>query len=365
MIGTLWGAEHLISVYDCLKLNIDRDLPGKEGEYYKFIDLHDRKRRLMRSEYFRTVSKNPSPHDHRKPWTIDFSAGREFDPSGRPDDSNPIVFVRFGENPSREHVARQPIVTGALLEIRAVHMEMSAGLSIISKMEDPTRTVEMHRFNDQYRRMMYTPSLTLYTAPAHMLAHHAKISDVMAAYAAGAAISSAVLNMNSDHFQNLIPSNNLNPWRNLFDGFRKRKDHGFAYKVICSNLDRWSEGLNLEEWIDTALQRSGLPKRHEILVSAKSHIEPELRRDIETPLDLSLSHLLETGVKVIEEALNERVSLDVIPSFHTINPPIYDPDGELVFLSNEFDFSKFDPEIAHEAGAKLHTWLLNFLPACR
>ena len=121
---TLWGRRHLMSL-----LNAYAAIEGSEEGYWRVIQHYDEERRILFPEYYRYVIPGSSRHSPERPWTIDYSAGREFSPDGKMNSGQPIFFTTFGEHETREKIARQPLSIGSLLEIRAVYAELLTGIA--------------------------------------------------------------------------------------------------------------------------------------------------------------------------------------------------------------------------------------------
>ncbi|MCD2184881.1 hypothetical protein [Rhizobium sp. GN54] len=367
LIGTLWGRTHLRCLYDCYRLLPRVNDPGVETDLHRFIDLHDHERRMMHSRYFRTVHPNPKPHDHKTPWRLQFTAGREFDPAGKPDENRPIVFTRFLDNKTSDQIARQPIVAGALLEINAVWSEMRTNLELMGALDKDEFAVEQRLYGQQILRFMYNPDLTLYTAPAHLLAHYCRISDVLLAYELSSALAHIVLNLTPESFEALSPPESMSDWAELFAGFKKTRDCGFAFKVIASVTGRWEEGMNKQEWLDTALNRAGLPESQEILRQAILKMEEYSPGNLNTSVNIAENYLLEVGKKIFatrslgDTAItHRRIIAEGLPIV-----PMFDPEGDLIAVSKTFDLAKFSPEDMHALSASLVTQAKRFREACR
>lgn len=368
LVGTLWGREYLRSVFAALRL-LDRiNTTGSEAEFYRFVDLHDRTRRLMLDRYFRTVHPSPNPHDHRRPWGIQFSAGREFDPSGRPDTKRPILFTKFLDNADGGQIARQPIVAGSLLEVNAMWSEMCTNFEAISALPDMEKQLEGVMYTRELLGYLYHPDLTLYTAPAHLLAHFARITDVGDAYKLASAVAHVALNMSAADFEKLMPPASMAAWEELFAGFKTSQDRGFAYAVICACGSHWKENDDVREWVDHALDSAGLGSSAAILAAAQASMQGDTVTDPDTSLGRAERYLLSLGELVFNLRSSSGTALTPgrIAHEQLIVPPAFDQDGVLLPLgSAKFDLSQFNPHDLHAASAALHTWTNNFLSACR
>ena len=367
LVGTLWGRKYLRCLYECFRLLPRTGTPGSEIEFYRFIDLHDQERRMMHSRYFRTVHPNPAPHDHRTTWGLMFSVGQEFDQSGHPNESRHIVFAKFLDRSTSPQIARQPIVAGALLEINAMWSEMRTNFEIISALPKDERAMEGAMHSRHLLGCMYDPNLTLYTAPAHLLAFYAKVSDVSLAYHLSSEIAHIVLNLGPRHFEPLMPPELMSPWKGSFAGFKASHDCGFAFKVIASVGDQWQDGMDRMVWLNDALRRAGLPPAREILDEAASEMESYTPPAPDDPVNAAEAYLLDIGRDILRSRSNgdtaltpQRIASEGLPVV-----PMFDTNGDLISIGKAFDTFKFSPEEVHALSANLATWRRNFMGACR
>jgi hypothetical protein len=367
LVGTLWGREYLRTVYDALRLLPETKTPGREQDFYKFIDLHDRNRRLMLSDYYRTVHPDPKAHDHIHPWGIQFSAGREFNAQGYLDDTRPILFTLFLDNPSGERIARQPIVAGALLEVNAVWSEIETSLEVISAMPVPERDLERRIFRNERLRSLYQPDLTLYTAPTHLLAQYTSTTDVIMAYELASKVSHVVLNLSEADFERITPPVMMTPWNGLFDAFRKSRDRGFAYAVICACSSKWIDGRVIDEWLDEALATAGLGSAASIIATAHSQMKGDVVANETGLLGIAERYLLSLGERVLDiRSANAALTPTRIENEQVPTPPMFDSNGDILSLAPKlFDTGRFQVQELHQAAAELHTWTLNLNSACR
>ena len=368
LVGTLWGREYLRTVYAALRLMPTTSISGSEHEFHRFVDLHDRTRRMMMSRYFRVVRPSPKPHDYRYPWRLQLSAGREFDPWGQLNDRRPVIFARFDDHSQDEQIARQPIVAGALLEVNAVWSELRTNGALLAEMPEIDRLIETKQFRADRLAQLYNPELTIYTAPAHLLAMTLKTTDINTAYHLASSVAHVVLNLRDEDFDNLTPPDGMKPWENLFAGFRASRDRGFAYAAICQSASQWTAGRLASEWLDEALARVKLGSASSIYATARERMQKDIVVDDSDLLGRAERYVLSLGPGILamrsvgDTALTPgRVAAERAPV-----PPMFDHDGRLIDLSSgAFDRSLFPLEELHQRVASLHTWTQNFLGACR
>jgi hypothetical protein len=364
-VGTLWGREYLRRLYSVRSL-VDAGAPaaGPENEFHLLVDLHDRTRRIMMGRYYRTVHPS-SPHGLQKPWQFQLSAGQEFGPDGRLESGQPILFARLLDNSGNALVARQPIVAGALLETTAVWSEIRTSLEILAEIDSEERLVEQAIFQTELARRLYVPDLTVYTSPTHMLANQAKIADIIQAYHFAATLSHIVMNLQDEDFERLKPPADFAPWSQLFDGFRARRDRGFAFAALCVHGGHHS-GKNVHDWINGALLAAGLKSAENTLSAARAKSERHFKNI--PSIESAERYLLDLGLRVFDLRAAGDVALTParLVAANLPTPPIFDPEGELIELAPRlFDRTKFDPEGAFLSAAQLATSTDAFLQACR
>ena len=278
------------------------------------------------------------------------------------------MFVRFLDNPSGELVARQPIVVGALLEVNAMWSEMSAAMEIIGAMSEPERTIEQSLYDEEIRSYIYNPSLTLYTAPAHLLAYFAQITEVGTAYRLASAVAHIALNLSPDDFDKLILPQSMQPWAVLFDGVKRSQDRGFAFAIICAAAPPWREEQTVTEWLDRALNEAGLGASATILLTALTSARSTSVGDDKTLLGRAERYLLSLGERILEirSAGDTALTPNRVLREQLVLPPAFDSDGNLITIAGGvFDIEQFSPEQMHGMAAQLHTSSQNFISACR
>ncbi|MGI3901375.1 MAG: hypothetical protein ACRYGP_07955 [Janthinobacterium lividum] len=367
-VGTVWGQSYLSAVYRGLKLLERKDVPGAENDYHQFVTLHDLTRRIQLSDYYRVVHAGANPHDVNHRWIIQFSAGREFDTHGRIDNERPILFTRFLDHDSQEQIIRQPMAIGALLEINAVWSEIVSNREILSAMSADDRLIEEAIHRRERLSTLYSEEMTIYTAPVHMLAHYARITDVTTAYEFASAVSHLVLNLSVTDFASLRLPPTMRAWAALFPAFKRSANRGFAFGVICAHSRHWTLGTDVREWLDDALARAGLRPAHKIHQSAQCVMERRRATSGTGLLDEAERYLGEIGATVFRARsagdtsyILRRSQDEDLPV-----PPLIDMNGDLLSIRPDlFDVERFPLEEIGRRAASLHTWTMNLLSSCR
>lgn len=295
LVGTLWGVTFLDLIYLCLDIRESRPNTA-EGEFHNIITLYDEERRILSPLYYHLVVDREREHSPEVPWHIGFTCGLEFDAYGFQNTERPIFFVRFLDHETKELIARQPMSVGALLETKAIASELHTGIEVLaasSETEDEFRTqLAIHNPDSGY---LYNPALTIYTAPAHMLSYFVDTREAILTYDYAAALANVALNMTNEHFAALRHPNEFEEFgEDRLEAFRRCCDRGYAFAVLVRHGDRFNPEVALDQWLDTALQRAGLPPyaqfseqtRNAILARARSQIESDdlfrARKDLES-----------------------------------------------------------------------------------
>ncbi|MDK1376758.1 MULTISPECIES: hypothetical protein [unclassified Sinorhizobium] len=368
IVGTIWGRAYLKRIYQEFRLLPTKDRPPRESDFASFIDLHDETRRLTFPKYYQTVFESKETHSARHPWQISISAGQEIDAYGRLDPSRPILFVCFHDNRTGDRLIRQPMTVGALLETIAVASEYDTIRAILMGKVPAGKQKEVGEgIHGGLLSRLYEPSLTLYSAPVHLLAHFAQISDAALAYDLAATIAHVCLNLCERQFRDILLPDRMAPWSAIFPSFKERENRAFAFAVICSNLSHWRDGNDKDTWIDAALKQSGLPGRRSILERALEAIAMQEPGGRGTYLDEAENYMLELGLGV---AIGRQKGPTFGPvqahSYVGVIPPMFDSNGDIYSLpDSRFDFARFDPETMIRLDESLYEYTRNLLTGCR
>lgn len=368
LVGTVWGRGHLKRIYHAYRLATKRDTQGSEINFPILIELYDEERRLSLPDYYSIVTPDQTPHSTGHRWVISFSAGLEINPYGVLDHKKPILFVIFSDHDSGELLIRQPFTVAALLETIAVNSEMVSKFGYIStRIPQDERTVSQAMASRAFLDRLYTPELTLYSAPTHMLAHYARIGDAAVAYRHAARISHLCLNLTDAHFDALRLPSTMRAWAELFQAFRLQRDRGLAFAIICHNIQKWNDDLNEEKWLDSALVSSGLPNSASIMADAIATMGMNTQLHSNFSFNKTEDYMLTLGV----DAAKHRIKRPEFSPAHSLMalglvPPAVDSEGELIkWPDDKFDFEKFDPDSMVNLDYSLEGYIRTLLKGCR
>lgn len=371
LVSTVWGQEYIISLFDAYLSILGEEKHNKEENWWKVIHLYDQDRRIMFPSYYKTLNLNTPDHNIRKPWSLDFSVGQEFQSNGKIDPSNPILFAIFGSNPGRTRIARHPISVGTLLECNAVHFEMMDEFNTIKLIEDDSeRRVELLMRANERTDSFYDPELLEYTSAAHILSSVIKTSEAFITYRLSSIISSICLNLTREHFNNLVIPNFLkNIDSSIIRAFKNACNRGFAFVCIVFSARSYEEGMNENSWVEDALQNAGLPDRVKLVTDSIARLS-EINKTLSGDhiIDSVRNYIISVGQEIfpIRAICNVAGNPILLREKGVVFPGMFDSEGDLFnIFPEQLDPELYSPEIMFNLEWELREFRSNFLNACR
>lgn len=368
-VGTIWGNEYLKTVYSAYDVMPIVDHSGSEASYYQFLRLHDANRRLKHDDYYRVMREHQPNHSLSHPWKISFSSGVEFNGSGMPDENRPICFVRFGNNPSDELLVRQPLSIASLLETTATWSELSTHFHLVNSLKEDDRFVETQKLTQRFGKNLYTPELTVYSAPVHLLAHHTRMKNAAEAYHFSALLALTCLNLVGSHFRKLKVPRSFDAWGNRVASLKRNESRPFAFMVMCENGPRWEPGMPPWVWIDAALAASGLPSYQDILSHAVDVLAADKQHCNRAEMAAAQRYMRMLGAKWLAYRRDQKdsaINIKHLSDGDLIVPAMYDAEGNVFSVFGKgFDTSLFKLETMFDAEAELRSRVRSFRNACR
>lgn len=270
-VGTVTGRELLTSLSDAY-LGLERKLAQDSSQLWRMARLRDAERRFDRGSYFHEYDPQYRWLTPQLPrWEWSSSVGLAFDHNGRSDAAEPIYFLRFSDVDQDRFVSRQPITAAALFETRAMYVELehSALIAMQKAREDEQYPNAWGR--DQ-ARTFYDPSLTLYSAPAHLTASRCGDGNPLTAYRLAAHAAGVILNLAPTLALDIKIPDTLRdpPSMERLQQLIERRDAGFLFVVLISAAPPY-EG-NIEEWLHRALAAANFPTMKVIYDAALRHL---------------------------------------------------------------------------------------------
>lgn len=370
LLGTVWGQEYLIELFDAYEAALNPRENAENG-WWKVVRLFDQDRRIMFPRYYKYLLPEEVPHGARNPWSIEYSCGQEFSPDGRIDQSRPIFFTTFGHNATRTRIARQPLSIGTLLETNATWAELITGTQLLAQVPDEAeRRVSLALWSREKAELLYNAQLTEYTAPVHLLSVRTNTREAMESYHAGSALALICLNLTESHFAQIrIPEAFMPFGHDRINAFRAAQDRGFAFACISFNAEPLEGFEDVDEWVRSAVARSGLPEIGAIKRSAYERLELIHRQtEVRWPLDRTRDYLLEIGRNIFAsraEMGSTVTPLQLIEGGVPL-PPMFEATGNLLHIGRaQLDRSRFDAEQMFYEEWKLREFTSNFLVGCR
>lgn len=370
LIGTLWGQRYLSIIYDAFDIiNNKKDNP--EFTWWKAIKLFDEDRRIMFPQYYKTVSNKYKDHTPNHPWYLTYSVGHEFDPYGMVDINKPIFFVNFLDNPTGDRIIRQPLSIGSLLESIAVYSEIISNIACIESLQcKASKIIEYNNMNENIGGIFYDRNLTEYTAAAHITSKHVGSKDGFTSYMYTSHVAYLCLNMPDKLFSNVkIPKVLSFIPKPITDNLLLIRDRGFLFSCIMLNSLPHNENVDVIQWLETALLRTGLPSIDQIEYEAKESIlrlHETIR--INNNIDKHLYFLLSNGISIYDIRRTKSNNKDILSMINEgiRFPKIFDREGNLFSFSKKVLTEKFaNPEMMFDQEWKLRNFTDNFLRGCR
>jgi hypothetical protein len=371
-MSTVVGRELLDALMRALD-GLAGKLEGNVAGLPSMLDYHDRQRRFYRREYFTEVRKGYQPGGDRPRWSWETSIGAGFDMAGRSDERDPIIFVRFKDEDQAVMVSRQPLTGAALFETRAVFAELDhdARQVAVKGAESP----EWQRFNRRQQEMFYDHELTLYSAPAHMVASRSGASDPIDAYRLAARAAGVALNFTRGlELDPGLPARFARGGAGAPDAVARitrlmeRLDPGFLFAAIVVAAPRF-DGDD-DAWLAAGLSGAGLPTEKAVMDGAERRLALPTLPDMPRLVDVYLQ-CVAAGAGNFSRLRPSGGVLDFqrMSAIGTSAGPLAIPS---VFLADGVVQRSVIPviddraqELMVNASAKLHEQLEELLAACR
>ncbi|WP_114859721.1 hypothetical protein [Azospirillum brasilense] len=369
LVSTVWGQEYLVGLFDAYDVIVRTQ--GDESTYWKVIEHFDQDRRIMLPRYYRTVAKEQQLHSVSRPWTIEFSCGQEFSPDGRINPAHPLMFVRFGENPSGALVARQPLTVGALLETIATYSELKSGMPLLYKPDPIEMKIDSQNWSKEKSSILYQAELTTYTAPAHLLSFRTKTGEMLLSYEKAASLAYVCLNLTDESFDRLKHPKEYEPFgEDRLAAFIKARNRGYAFAAIATYAPVHDDAVATQDWLNLAMENAGLLSIGELQQRAYAHFESLSRQlTVRNDLDLVRDYLLEIGRQVFgirSQIGSPEITQSALSNRKMPLPPLFDSEGTLMEVGEvPWDRSRHDPEHMFECEWALREFRDNFLKGCR
>lgn len=358
--STVWGQDLLVQTFNAFNTRAEND----QYNFHQILDLERTINRIRFPEYYSTLEDGALEEWDNVPWLYQFTCGIMFSREGKPSPDHPIVFTRFA-NHRGQNICRVPFSTTTLLEVNAVSVELAEAFRAIDELNEnearheEERSLLVRKVLDQ----LYDPVFAVYSAAAHCFANRVTTLDAFTAYTKAARVARLCLNLPSALFPQIkSPAICEAMWGDRVSRLRDLRDRGYLYFCLIEN-GRAFDHEDIDQWIERALQASGLPPAREIMALAREELNSLKQGAKDGPARQRLEELLDYGLKCFD-----RFGLDVDRSLYDggeLMPPvklrgdIFAPGGPGMRIGT---FA--DPESWENEANRYGNQLREFVEAC-
>jgi hypothetical protein len=325
-LGTLWGQQMVVSAFNAMNA---RDLNNPDD--FSYIVDHWQAERRDHFEDFYTVIGKPNPTTiHR--WIAMPTCGHRFDSRGKLRQDKPLLLVNFAW-PDGTHACRAPLSVLALLEAGAMHYEQSARAAILSVMPAGELAVEEARNREEVTDFLYNPSLSAYTAAAHLVANAFHINDASIAFKTTSRLAALCLNLPGTEISRMRAAELFASHRRQMQHLRNAQDRGFAFLNLLHADD---SNVEDQEWLKVRVQKT--------LARSLDELEARVRAEM-----LRLPNTLKPGPhrdRALKLLITGREVFDNVGLFHQKS------DGENTLLPSNPPAVIFPDETLRTAAGK-------------
>jgi hypothetical protein len=316
-IATVWGQEHLISLYNAIHSYVANDLPN----FHRIASYWRLQNRDNYPDYYSTIDHRERPWDAEDRWIYQYTSGLMFASDGRPDESSPIFFTRYHWS-TGQLACRVPISVSALLESSAMHFELATESIFINQMSHDQRIVEATLRETKRKKALYSPDLGVYSTAVHLIANRMQLASANQAYPLASALASLCLNLTDNDFLRIRIPKAFEHWGDRNKAAICRSDRGYAYLAIAFHAN--PEHINDPRlWVDMAAQAAGLPSLEGVFQSSRLHLETLSSTALPGPHSDRLNSILQAGKELFGTIGIIPTVIDTIESLDQIHfPPV-------------------------------------------
>lgn len=298
-VSTLWGQRHI----QLLAEAIDARLILDEKEFWKIVKLKTEERQRQFATYYTEYYNSiPWTKAHGN-WKYDFSTGIRFSDEGKPDDTKPIMFLKF-KTFDEQPLVRVPISISSLLETNSTKEELEILGGYINTLPEDDRIVEGALFhNKTFQEVIYNQNLALYNVAVHLAANILDISEVITAFKVSSSIATLVLNLPDTVLERIpIQDEDIAIWGQRPMHLVNNFEYGYIFYVLLNNyasVYKKEKQYNLS----SVLAANNLPEEEEL----ERLILTELKKNYRSFESLSnIKNNMQTITKVGAEFFLER-----------------------------------------------------------
>lgn len=327
LVGTLWGRRHLQTIYRGLELAelAPAELSKDEVELLQKIDIENRRLKLPGQTVILYGYQGQSPAI----WTNSIATAVGPDHFGKPSADHPILVLRF--HAGEDILGDAPLSMASLLETTAFAAQyvryrrhaLDHGLKDSDELEEGLT---------ELARRLYHPNHAAFAAPFHFCSSFGLIDALEVAIEVSAFIALVCLNLDDSYFPALIPPVFMDAMSVEIPKFKANKDPAFAFAVIAGNLPQRDLIVDIAEWIDEAMVKSGLPKAAEVFASALIELDKAPASTKDCVVGAWERHLAKLGADAMRQRVDSYKFGDLNDLNFTARPPVVDRNGALLDL---------------------------------
>lgn len=362
--STLWGQKQLLLIYNAINAWTNQN----EYDFDKIVLANSERQKARLATYYTEKNNIVNERESCEPWEYSYGTGLEFGVDGRPRIDRPFIFTVFS-NSLGQRVLRVPFSVLSLTESNATYAEYKVKMQGLSLLEGDSLLVEMGHLKSEIMSHLYNSELVVYTVAAHHLANSIGLDDVLISYEFSSALATFCLNLPRNVFDALILPDEPDLVEGRLQALKDQGDTGFAFYSIAKQAPMYQGGVSVEEWLQAAIENSGLP-------------------DCETIMSLVLSEMQELENKILEGIYSEKLrslmaigrdnfikrgiwgqhvlSIENIHKNSIVLPPIVLGDGFTTPVSqNSIPTSQQEMDQWIEEIIQIEVYIDNFIRACR
>lgn len=327
---TLWGVNDLVNIYNAINARL---INQPENFHYVASYIKNAKKSDL-TEYYHTKQGEYNVKKDGLLWGWAISIGSRFDHDGKLDHNKPIPFVRFLNPENGKVISRTPLSNSSLLETNAICEEIKIAISVLAKLGDAERLLEIKLMESDYFKWLYNQNLTLYSAVAHLTSSLTGVKDIISSFKISNEISNLLLNLPEKLYDNIPVNPYLKDFGEKNQLLKSQKNNGYAFVNLLFNyVDKYKDHDKFE--IDKILDASGLPNKSEIEKQILIEFEELKKKVFHGPFEYIIGKKIENAIKYFGEIGLESANKPVIDFLDYDKPT-------LVFGDTLADDSKYD-----------------------
>jgi len=331
---TLWGVNNLVDIYNAINARL---INQPENFHYVASFIKNAKKSDL-TEYYHTTQGVYNVTKGGLLWRWTLSIGSRFDHDGNLDHDKPIPFIRFLNPENGNVISRTPLSNSSLLETNAICEEIKIAISVLSKLEDAERIVEVKLMESDYFKWLYNQNLTLYSAVAHLTSSLTGVKDVISSFQISNEISNLLLNLPERLYES-IP---VNPYMKEFGEknqlLKSQKSNGYTFlNLLLNYVDKYKDHDKFE--INNVLDASGLPSKSDIEKQILIEFEEMKSKVFNGPFEHVISKKIENAIKYFRKTGLDSANKPVIDFLEYDKPTLI--FGDTLVDDSAYDYDTF------------------------